>query len=277
MTRRPRSRLPPKLPDPVRDHVPPPVRGPSPRDRLKSARVTGRSTEFGSEEILGVMRRVARNDRAALLGCAAFDGIDLEHVRAAVTAVYGWEGDGPRARISATRTVESFENASARILEVARGGGRLVFASSCPASLFAVHRAWATAAAEAGGDVFTAVESTVLDEHGRHAARLRWLDRVALVTDGRALLGDDRAHHRAADELLFTVGHPDLVVADRVFAGHALACGLEVVALAGLDALALAVCEWRGLAIRVVPVDEHRPPGAYEPLVELLDDARTAS
>ena len=63
-------------------------------------------------------------------------------------------------------------------------------------------------------------------------------------------------------------------MADRTFAGHALACGLEVVALAGLDALALAVAEYRGHAIRVVPLDEHRPPAAYQPLLDVLDEAR---
>jgi hypothetical protein len=115
----------------------------------------------------------------------------------------------------------------------------------------------------------------VVPPRNPHATRLRWLDGVAVVSDGRALLGDDRAHH-AAEELLFTAGHPDLVVADRTFAGHALACGLEVVALAGLDALALAVAEYRGHAIRVVPLDEHRPPAAYQPLLDVLAEARTA-
>jgi hypothetical protein len=222
-----------------------------------------------------VMRRVARNDRMALLGCAAFDGVDLEQVQCAVAAIYGWSGDGPRARIDATRTVEAFAAASARVLEVAREGGRLAFATGCPASLFVLHRALARAATDAGGNVFASAESAALDERGRHATRLRWLDQVAVVSDGRALLGDDRTR-RAAEELLFTVGHPDLVVADRTFAGHALACGLEVVAFAGLDALALALAEWRGHAIRVVPLDEHRPPAAYQPLVDLLDEARSA-
>ncbi len=269
MTRRPKSRLPPKLPDPVRERAPAPPRGPSAREQLKHARVAGRSTEFGSEEIAAVMRRVTRNDRTALLGCAPFEGITLDQVRDAVAAVYGWEGDGPRARIDATRTLERFDAARARVLEVAHRGGRLAFATGVPAALFTLHRALAHAAEAAGGDVCTSDESATLDGRGRGASRLRWLDRVATVSDGRALLTDVRAP-RAAEELLFTVGHPDLVVADRSFAGHALACGLEVVAFAGLDALALAVAEWRGQAVRVVPLDEHRPPGAYQPLVERI-------
>jgi hypothetical protein len=275
VTRRPRSRLPPKLPDPVRERAPIAPKRPSLRERIKTARVAGRSTEFGSEEVTGVMRRVARNDRVALLGCPTFDGIDLEQVRGAVDAVYGWTGDGPRARIDATRTIEAFGAAAARVSEVARSGGRVAFATSCPASLFVLHRALARDVTVAGGNVLTAGESPVIDERRGRAVRLRWIDDVAMLSDGRALLGDDRAH-AAAEELLFTVGHPDLVVADRTFAGHAIACGLEVVAFAGLDAVALAVAQYRGHAARVVPLDEHRPPAAYQPLLDLLVEARSA-
>jgi len=271
MTRRPRSRLPPKLPDPAREAAPRAARGPSTRERLKTARVSGRSVAFGSTEIVSLMRRVARNDRAALLGCPAFEGITLAQVQSTMADVYGWDGDGPRPRIAGSRTVEGFTAASERVLEVASDGGRIAFATTCPASLFTVHRALAAAADAAGGKVFEAAESAPFDERSRDAARLRWLDRVAMVTDGHTLPGDARAPGLAAEELAFTIGHPDLVVADRTFAGHAIASGVEVVAFAGLDALALAVAAWRGLAVRVVPLDERRPPGAYEPLVELVD------
>ena len=58
---------------------------------------------------------------------------------------------------------------------------------------------------------------------------------------------------------------PDLVVADHCFAGTAAGVGLEVVAFADLDAIALAVASWRGMAVRVVPLDEHDAPQAYAP------------
>ena len=94
---------------------------------------------------------------------------------------------------------------------------------------------------------------------GAGGRRLRWLDGVAVVTDGVQLLGDDDVH--AAEELLFALPRPDLVVADRCFAGVALNAGFEVVAFADLDAMALAVAAHRGRALRVVPLDERRPPG----------------
>jgi hypothetical protein len=277
MTRRPKSRLPAKLPDPravsaerARAAGPADVRPPSTREQLKRAHVAGRSAEFGRDEIVAVMRRVSRNETRSLLGCSPFEGITLAQVRDAVNGVYGWDGTGARPTIAARHTIDSFEAACARILEVARGGGRIAFATAAPASLFPVHRVLAAEAVAVGGNVFDAVESAAVGDRGPRSTRLRWLDRVAMVSDGGALLDGTGARQAAADELLFTIGGVDLVVADRVFAGHALACGLEVVAFAGLDAVALAVAAWRGMALRVVPVDEHRPPSAYQPLLDLL-------
>ena len=155
-----------------------------------------------------------------------------------------------------------------------RDGGRIAFATTLPR--IAVRRAprAARAAADArpgGNGVRRRRSRRPFDERSR-ARGAAPLARPRRGGHRRApLLGDDACAGLAAEELLFTLGHPDLVVADRTFAGHALACGLEVVAFAGLDALALAVAAWRGLAVRVVPLDERRPPGAYEPLVELLD------
>ena len=158
-----------------------------------------------------------------------------------------------------------------RVLEVARGGGRIAFATSSPASLFTLHRELARVARDAGAAVYDSSETASFRGRDTQKARVRWVDRVAMVTDGRALLGDDPSG-LAAEELLFAIGHPDLVVADRTFAGRALAAGHEVVAFAGLDAVALAVAEWRGSAIRIVPLDEQRPPDAYRPLVRILEE-----
>ena len=277
MTRRPKSRLPPRLPDlraesVERARVPAPAgpRPPSTREQLKRAHVAGRSAEFGRDEIVAVMRRVSRNEARALLGCSPFEGITLAQVRKAVNDVYGWDGTGARPTIVARNTIDGFASACARILEVARGGGRIAFATAAPASLFPVHRVLAAEAAASGGNVFDAVESAAIGHRGPRSTRLRWLDRVAMVSDGGALLDGTGAREAAADEFLFAIGGVDLVVADRVFAGHALACGLEVVAFAGLDAVALAVAAWRGQALRVIPLDEHRPPSAYQPLLDLL-------
>ena len=65
-----------------------------------------------------------------------------------------------------------------------------------------------------GGTVLEHPESSVVGPGGR---RLWWIDRVAVLTDHESLLADQGTD--AADELLFTLSRPTLVVADRSFAG----------------------------------------------------------
>jgi len=114
--------------------------------------------------------------------------------------------------------------------------------------------------------VLAADETATFGPSGR---RVRWVDKVAVLTDGAALLADDSVD--AAHEWLFTLARPELVVCDRTYAGVAVASGLEVVAFADLDAVALAVAAWQGRAIRIVPLDDRRPPGAYTGLLDLLE------
>jgi Phosphatase len=272
VSRRPKSRLPPKLDNPAEHKPPREDPGPTLREQLKHEHVAGRSTRFGRDEIMGIMRRVAHGAPATRLGLPPFDGLTLVHVEAAVKAVYGWEGDGPRARIAPGRTIEGFTAACDRVLEVARAGGRVAFATSRPASLFPLYRRLVARTEATGGEVLSADESGTFGPGGR---RLRWIDKIAMLTDHESLLGDDSTD--AANELLFTLPRPDLVVADRAYAGVAAATGVETVAFADLDAVALAVAAWQGRAIRIVPLDERRPPRAYAPLLDLLESIAHAA
>ena len=266
MTRKPKSRLPPKLPDPARDRPPREPEGPSVRELLKREHVAGRSQRFGRDEIVGIMRRVAHGAPATRLGLPPFEALTQVHVEAAMATVFGWEGDGPRARIAPANTVAGFTAACERLLEVARDGGRVAFATTRPASLLAVYRRLVARAGAAGADVLSGDETAGF---GPASRRVRWIDRVAVLTDGAALLGDDSVE--AASEWLFTLPRPDLVVCDRTYAGVASGAGLEVVAFADLDAVALAVAAWQGRALRIVPLDDRRPPHAYSCLLELLE------
>jgi hypothetical protein len=267
VTRKPRSsRLPPRLPDPARDRPARVPRGPSLRDLLKERNVAGRSTRYGRDEVTGTMRRIAQGAPTALLGLAPSPTITLHDVEAAVELCFGWDGDGPRARIAPARTVEGFTAAVDRVLEVARSGGRITLATARPASLLPVYRRIAARAAAEGAEVLEAEETGTIGSVGR---RVRWVDHVAVLTDGAALLGDDDVE--VAEEWLFTLARPDLVVADHTYAGVAAASGLDVVAFADLDAVALAVAAWQGKAVRLVPLDDRRPPAAYGPLLDLLE------
>ena len=272
MSRKPRSsRLPPKLPDSPREPAPRAAHEPTLREQLKQQHVAGRSIRYGRDEVLGTMRRIEHGAPAALCGLPPFPGLTRAQIAAAVELVYGWEGDGPRARIAPSHTVDGFTAAATRVLEVARGGGRLAFATARPAALLQLYRRLAARAAAEGAEVLAGVESSGIGPAGR---RVRWIDHVAVLTDGAALLADDAVE--AAEEWLFTLARPDLIVADHTYAGVASSSGLEVVAFADLDAVALAVAAWQGRALRIVPLDDRRPPVAYAGLLDLLETLTAA-
>jgi hypothetical protein len=271
MSRKPRSRLPPKLPDHTSDRAEQSPKPPNLRELLKQEHVAGRSTRFGRDEIVGTMRRLAHGAPATRLGLPPFDALESRHVEIAVAETFGWVGDGPRARIAPSRTVDGFTAACERILEVATARGRIAFATTRPASLLPLYRRLVARAGAAGADVLAADETGVVGLSGR---RVRWIDKIAVLTDGAALLGDDSVD--AANEWLFTLARPDLVVCDRTYAGVAVATGLEAVAFADLDALALAVAAWQGRSLRIVPLDDHRPPPAYAGLLDLLESLAAA-
>jgi hypothetical protein len=102
---------------------------------------------------------------------------------------------------------------------------------------------------------------------GRASRWLRWLDGVAVVTDGRAVCAADG---EAAKELVFVLERPALVVADGPFVEAAWEAGIEVIALAGLDQFGLALRAHRHDRATLLPVRTDRPPGAYRPLVDLV-------
>ena len=181
--------------------------------------------------------------------------------------MYGWNGDGPHRAYRADANDRVFHRRVRAHPRGPRGGGRIAFATTRPASLLPVYRRLVARAGAAGADVLHADETATF---GPTSRRVRWVDKVAVLTDGAALLGDDSVD--AAQEWLFTLARPELVVCDRTYAGVAVASGLEAVAFADLDAVALAVAAWQGRGVRVVPLDERRPPRAYTGLLDLLED-----
>ncbi len=267
MTRRSTKR-PPRLEVVSTERVRRPPRVPGPRSRLVRAKVAGRHDRLGRTELLSVARRLIAGERSALLGLDRFPDLTPAEVGAVLHSVWGWDDSEPSVTIDADHVLAAFDAARGRVVDVARRGGRVAFATSRPASLLGCHAALARLAAAAGATVLDPGQAGPFAAAGRARARLWWIEGVAVVTDGEGLLAD--AGLEAGPEMLFEVPRPDLVVADRGFAGAAVASGIEVVALADLDAMALAVAAARGLPVTVVPLHERRPAAAYSVLTERL-------
>jgi hypothetical protein len=250
-------------------------RAPDPAKQVLSARLAGRHERIGVAEFRSVLRRVAMGHRDALLGLDRFDALTEGSLEAVARAVWGWRAEASESWTDPDHTVDGMRRAAARIVDVARRGGRIAFATSRPASLLPLHSHLVRIAITAGADIAIGTQSGEFSAAGHARCRLWWPDGVAVITDGDSIVAD--VGLRAAHELLFAVEMPDLVVADRGFAAGAVRAGIETVAFADLDAVALGAEASRGLPVTVVPVQDRRPPAAYRVLAALANEASAAS
>ncbi|HZJ26157.1 MAG TPA: phosphatase [Acidimicrobiia bacterium] len=278
MTRRPASRRPPKLDAPSPSPTPHRVEGlkrkPTARQRLLRAHVSGKA-RLSRSELLATIRAVLRGDRSALLELAPFEGVTLDDAFATVARVWGPDLGSPELEaaisIDPTRTIAQAQVAFARVADVARRGGRLAFATTRPASLLPLYTALARVSSDAGGQILADEETGLVLLDDRSNRRIRWFDGVAMVVDGDALPGG--AGFGVTAELAFRLPPPDLVVADRAIAGGFVRAGIETVAAAGLEAVALGLAADRGLPVTVIPLHESQAPTGYEPLLAVAREA----
>ena len=276
MSRRPRRNRPPRLDSP--DLAPAAqvgaaraARVPGARRRLVDARVTGSHVRLGRDAVRHAIRGLVIGEPQARLGCDDLCDTGLDEVRAALVKTHGWDPESPRAAIDPDLTLAAIRTAGARLRDAAEAGARIALATSRPASLLGLAQWVGGDAADRGAVVLIADRATV---GGPGRRELWWIGDVAVVTDGLGLLAPDAV--TAGDDWLFAVGRPDLVVADRGFAGAAIRAGVDVIAWADLDTPALSLAAARGFPILVVPLDEQRPASAYDAVVHVLDEPEPA-
>ena len=268
MSRRPRRDRPPRLddlPDPAPDPAPGEPAVATDRRRLVAARITGVHPDLGRAAVRAATRALVAGDPRARLGCDGLDGCDPAEVRAALVASHGDAPDAPRAVIDPDATLAGLHAAAERLRAAVAAGVRVAVATSRPASLLGLAR-WAADTVRAGDATLLGGTTATIEGGGRR--ELWWTGGVAVVTDGQALLAHDGVP--GGDDWLFAVGRPDLVVADRGFAGAALRAGVETIAWADLDAPALALAAARGRPVVLVPLAERRPAAAYEAALGVL-------
>jgi len=229
-------------------------------ERLERSHVAGRAVSPGPSELRRLVERAAGDHGQPVL---------LDDAWAEVLDVFGATTAEPH--IDPERTITAARRAVARIIEVAGTGAHISLATSRPASLITFYLALARLARISGGDVADDADSPPLRADGRAARGIRWVDGVAVVTDGQSLCGTRGPE--APQEWLFLVPRPALVIADGPFADVALDAGIEVIAPAGLDHCALAVARRKDRSCLVIPMWTDRAPGAYRPLLEAALDA----
>ena len=222
---------------------------------LERSHVAGRATGTGPSELRRMVERAA-TDRP--------QPIVLEDAWASVEAIFGSTSEKPG--IDPNLTIAAATRAVRRIVEVAGAGSPVALATSRPASLLTMHLALARLVLISGGDLVCDDDSGPLRVDGRTARRIRWIDGVAVVTDGSDLCATRGTE--APEEWLFLIPRPALVVADGPYADVAVDAGIEVIAPAGLDHCSLAIGPNRDRKCLVVPMWTDQAPAAYRPLLE---------
>jgi Phosphatase len=178
---------------------------------LERAHVAGPALGTGPSELRRMVERAAADRPVA-----------LEDAWAGVEAVFGSTAEKPA--IDANLTIAAATRAVTRIVEVASSGSPIALATSRPASLITMHLALARLARISGGDVICDDDSGPLRVDGRTARLIRWIDGVAVVTDGNDLCSTRGTE--APQEWLVLVPRPALVVADGPYADVALDAGI---------------------------------------------------
>lgn len=245
-------------------------RTPTPERELARAGVAGAHGRFHVGDIRRQLRAVTAGDREALLGLEPIYGVTPVDVAQAAASVWGWPSADPLASVDPARTVEATVEVARRVRAVAEEGGRIALATGRPASLLTVYLRLATVAAEAGAEIASAGETPEFIDGGRARRRLRWVGGVAVVCEGDSLVASSAVE--AGAHAMAELGPVDLLVGDHGFATAAWQRGQQFAAFVDFDAIALAVVVRGDRAVPLVPLDDQRPPEAYEVLIRLVSD-----
>ena len=156
----------------------------------------------------------------------------------------------------------------------AQRGGRVLLATGHPTGLLPHYCAIARTLQDAGAHLLAPLDDETV-RIGRFTGRkrgVRFLDGVACVTDGGALLHSHRSAYMEA--MLAELGEeqPDLVVADHGMAGAAVEAGIPTLSIADVNDPALLLAQARGRTDSVLPIDDNLAPRLFVPITERMLD-----
>jgi Phosphatase len=170
--------------------------------------------------------------------------------------------------IDPDKTIAGVIVAAQRLEAHARKGGTLLMATGHPTGLLENHLRIADAFRGAGGKLLRLREEEHLSLTGR-GREVRYVGSVGCLADWGRLL---HTHSAAAMEtLLESEPWPEMVFADHGFAGAAIERGIPAIAVMDINDYALAVASAEGRDVRIIPMDDNRPPRLYEPVWRLFE------
>jgi hypothetical protein len=185
---------------------------------------------------------------------------DLTGCNPDITSVEGFDV------ISMDKTIEGLVSAGQRLGAEAGRGATLLAATGHPTGMLETYRQIDGSFNRAGGKVLRPREGDDLGI-GRRPLEVRYIGGVGCLADWGALR---HTHSAAPMEALLADATPDIVLGDHGFAGAALERRIPAVAIMDINDPALAIAWAEGKDVTIVPLDDNRFPGSYEPAWQIV-------
>lgn len=233
--------------------------------QLTSMGLAGKKTSISTQLFRDSVGQLARRNPESTMGINGkylIHALDAGNIQECAIEVFGVEPEQQKVFIDPELTMIAITEACELISNAAHKNAKIVFASSRPAATLPLFIELVAMAKESGAQILESFNNTSsLVADGRKDRHLTWCGSVAVLSDGKSLLSTDDA--KAADDLLFHLPRPDLVVADHIFAGAALTNGHKTVAFTGLNSLAVAVASLPEKSCIAIPVSLDQPSTHY--------------
>ena len=234
--------------------------------QLKRLGLTGSKTSLSTQIFRDSIGQLARREPNATMGISPkylIHALDSGAIEECLEEVFGTDASRPVVHIDLELTMIALDEAFEKISSAAKKQAKIIFATSRPASMLPLMIELARLSQECGAEILYSYDNTssfVAD--GRKDRALTWSGQVGVVTDNKSLLETNDA--KVADDLIFHLPRPDLVVADHIFAGASLTAGYPTVAFASLESIAVAVASVPEPSALAVPISLTRPSSHYE-------------
>jgi hypothetical protein len=238
------------------------------RRALVAAGITGSHQSHSRRGNIGKIDRLIEGDEDATFGLSGMADRSRADILAAMSRFTGCPSDVADLEcedfIDPDLTMQGIVAAAERLRAAAVNGETLLAVTGHPTGVLEHHIRVLDAFVAAGGKVMRLREDERLPigAHGR-AREVRYIGGVGCLADWGQLL---HTHKAAAMEALLEPGtFPDLVLGDHGFAGAAIEREIETVAVMDINDHALAVAGAERDGVIIVPMDDNRLPGLYEP------------
>lgn len=250
-------------------------------ERLTASGVTGYHRSHDRANNLRKIDELAGGEPEATFGLSGVGTYSAGEVLSFLAELTGCSPDIAACEgydtIDPQRTIAGLIAAGKRLGDAAARGALLLTVTGHPTGLLEFYMHIVAAYRRAGGKILRLMEEERFPIGRSKHAEVRYTGGVGCLADWGSLR---HTHSPAAMEVLLEgQPWPDLVLGDHGFAGAAIERGIPTIAVMDINDPALAIAHAEKRDVAIVPMDDNRPAGAYEPAWDVVVDAieKTAS